>query len=49
MGKDGECFVDCPKLISFSRNGLKRRAIIIMKKIEICLCLQLIVTNHSMY
>jgi hypothetical protein len=49
MGKDGECFVECPKLITFSCNGPKRKSMIIMKKIEICLCLQLIVTNHSRY
>ncbi len=46
MGKYGECFVECQKLITFSCNGLKRKAII-MKKIEICFCLQLTVTNHS--
>jgi hypothetical protein len=47
MGKDGECFVEYIKLITFSSNGLKRKAVIIMKKIEMCLCLQLIVTNQS--
>jgi hypothetical protein len=39
MGKDGECFVEWPKLITFSCNGPKRKSMIIMKKIEICLCL----------